>query len=46
VNFQHREIAEAIAGSDPDAAEAAMANHIQATRSTTLRHLKGTARKR
>jgi len=36
VNFQHREIAEAIAAQDPDAAERAMRTHIESTRETTL----------
>jgi GntR family transcriptional regulator, transcriptional repressor for pyruvate dehydrogenase complex len=40
VNFQHREIADAIEAADPEAAEAAMANHIRATHSTTMKHLK------
>lgn len=40
VNFQHREISDAIANSDPDAAARAMADHIQSTRATTMEQLK------
>jgi DNA-binding FadR family transcriptional regulator len=46
VNFQHREIADAIAGHDPEAAEAAMANHINSTRTTLLEHLAANAARR
>jgi DNA-binding FadR family transcriptional regulator len=41
VNFQHREIADAIAASDFEAAQQAMANHIESTRATTQAQLSG-----
>ena len=40
VNYQHREIAEAIAAGDGERAARAMADHIGATRETTLKLLR------
>jgi DNA-binding FadR family transcriptional regulator len=45
VNFQHREIAEAISAGDPDEAERAMRHHIESTRSTTLRLIEAASAK-
>lgn len=42
-NYQHREIAEAIAAGEPDEAARAMADHIEATRETTLKALESPA---
>jgi DNA-binding FadR family transcriptional regulator len=46
VNYQHRDIADAILASDADAAQQAMANHIESTRATTQGQLKGGRAKR
>jgi DNA-binding GntR family transcriptional regulator len=39
VHSQHQEIAEAIAGSDPETAARAMADHVEATRTAAKEHL-------